>query len=153
MQDQVRKDPETAGSPTSPDNWSGRRPPGLKDFSRIAEDAFQGLPAEFRERCADLVISVEDWASEDMLDSVGVDDCYGLLGLFEGVGLAQGGGELHSGQRPNRVWLFRRPILDYWAGGDDSLGDIISHVLVHEIGHHFGLSDEDMERIEAAADL
>ncbi|WP_417677592.1 metallopeptidase family protein [Roseibium sp.] len=153
MEDWVKDGLENARTMKSPDNWHLRQPPGLKVFQQIATDAFDALPDEFRDRCRDLVITVEDWASEEMLDSVGVDDFYGLLGLFEGIGLAQGGGELRTGQGPNRIWLFRRPILDYWAGGEDSLGDIISHVLVHEIGHHFGLSDEDMEGIEAAADL
>lgn len=152
MEDRVRDGQANAGMPENRDDWDLRKPPGLKVFRQIAADAFDALPNEFRDRCADLVITVEDFASEEMLQSVGVTDFFGLLGLFEGIGLAQGGGEMRTGQRPNRIWLFRRPILDYWAGGDDSLGDIISHVLVHEIGHHFGLSDEDMENIEAAAD-
>ena len=73
------------------------------------------------------------------------------LGLFRGVGLAQGGAALMTGQFPNMVWLYRRPILDYWAEHEETLGSLL-HVLVHEIGHHFGLSDDDMEAIEAAAD-
>ena len=76
---------------------------------------------------------------------------FDLLGLFQGVGLALRGEE-QSGQLPNMIWLYRRPILDYWADHDDTLGAIVTHVLVHEIGHHFGLSDEDMQAIEASAD-
>ena len=80
-----------------------------------------------------------------------LDSEYDLLGLFQGVGLPFRS-EAVSGQMPNMIWLYRRPILDYWAEHDDSLGAIVTHVLVHEIGHHFGLSDEDIEAIEAAAD-
>ena len=77
---------------------------------------------------------------------------FDLLGLFRGTGLAQAGATLQTGQFPNMVWLYRRPILDYWADHDESLGDLVTHVLVHEIGHHFGLSDADMYGIEAAAE-
>ena len=72
---------------------------------------------------------------------------FDLLGLFQGVGLAQGSWD--AGPSPNMIFLYRRPILDYWAEHGESLGAIVTHVLIHEIGHHFGLSDEDMERIEA----
>jgi predicted Zn-dependent protease with MMP-like domain len=79
---------------------------------------------------------------------------FDILGLFRGVGLPQGGAMPVTGQLPNQVWLYRRPILDYWAESEtgETLGEIITHVLVHEIGHHFGFSDEDMEAIEAAAE-
>src|SRR4051812_31481950 len=83
---------------------------------------------------------------------MGFDSPFDLLGLFRGVGLAQGGAALMTGQFPNMVWLYRRPILDYWAEHEETLGSLVTHVLVHEIGHHFGLSDADMEAIEAAAD-
>jgi predicted Zn-dependent protease with MMP-like domain len=78
---------------------------------------------------------------------------FDILGLFRGVGLPQGGATPFTGQMPNQVWLYRRPILDYWAENahEETLGEIITHVLVHEIGHHFGFSDEDMEAIEAQA--
>jgi predicted Zn-dependent protease with MMP-like domain len=72
--------------------------------------------------------------------------------LFRGVGLAQAGATLETGQFPNMVWLYRRPLLDYWAEHEETLGHLVAHVLVHEIGHHFGLSDADMTAIEAAAD-
>ena len=78
---------------------------------------------------------------------------FDILGLFRGVGLPQGGATPFTGQLPNQVWLYRRPILDYWAESEqgETLGEIITHVLVHEIGHHFGFSDDDMEAIEAQA--
>ena len=74
---------------------------------------------------------------------------FDILGLFRGIGLAQGAAMAETGQFPNMIWLYRRPILDYWAEHEETLGQIITHVLVHEIGHHFGLSDEDMDRVEA----
>ena len=80
---------------------------------------------------------------------MGCESEFDLLGLFTGRGLAQGGALVFTGQMPNMIWLYRRPILDYWAEGEDTLGDVITHVLVHEIGHHFGLSDADMAAIEA----
>ena len=75
----------------------------------------------------------------------------GLLGLFQGVGLAHAASVAETGQMPNMIWLYRRPILDYWAEHEETLGGVVTHVLIHEIGHHFGLSDDDMEAIEAAA--
>jgi predicted Zn-dependent protease with MMP-like domain len=81
-----------------------------------------------------------------------IEHPYELLGLFTGVGLSEDSAMPESGRLPNTVLLYRRPILDYWAEHDETLGRIITHVLVHEIGHHFGLSDEDMEALEAAAE-
>ncbi|ADZ68870.1 metallopeptidase family protein [Polymorphum gilvum] len=131
--------------------WRNSTAPDLETFEALATEAFAALPEAFRSLCADLVITVDEFPSDDMLDSVEAEDPFDLLGLFEGIGFAQGGADLATGQRPNRIWLFRRPILDYWAAYEESLGAVISHVLIHEIGHHFGLSDEDMETIEAAA--
>jgi predicted Zn-dependent protease with MMP-like domain len=134
-------------------DWSGLRAPGLAEFEQLAHEAFGRLPELFRRRCAGVAIQVADFPDDDMLDELGLESPYDLLGLFRGIGLAQGGdpGLLQTGQMPNMVWLFRRPLLDYWAEHDESLGHLVTHVLVHEIGHHFGLSDEDMARIEAAA--
>ena len=86
-----------------------------------------------------------------MLDELGIESEFDLMGLFHGVGLPRGGHVL-TGQMPNHVILYRRPILDYWAEHDEALGVIVRHVLIHEIGHHFGLSDEDMHGLEDAAD-
>ncbi len=132
--------------------WRDRVAPSLDDIERLAAEAFAELPDEFRSLCGDLEFRVVDFAEDPVLDSLGIDDPYDLLGLFEGVGLAQGGGLSWTGRPPNRIWLYRRALLDYWAAYDEPLGAIVTHVLVHEIGHHFGLSDEDMEAIEAAAD-
>ncbi|MDP4023260.1 metallopeptidase family protein [Methylobacterium sp. NEAU 140] len=127
------------------------RAPDLAAIEALAEAAFAALPEDFRRLCAGVAIHVEDFPDADTLAEMGCETEFDLLGLFRGVGLAQGG-DLVTGQMPNAVWLYRRPLLDYWAEYDETLGDLVTHVLVHEIGHHFGLSDDDMARIEAAAD-
>ena len=135
-------------------DFSSLRAPSLDEFERLAADAFARLPAAFRRLCDGVVIRVEDVPDRETLDEMRCETAFDILGLFRGLGLAQGGGasSLQTGQMPNMVWLYRRPILDYWAEHDESLGAIVTHVLVHEIGHHFGLSDDDMEALEAAAD-
>ncbi|GGB38205.1 Zn-dependent protease [Roseibium aquae] len=138
--------------PPKRSDWTERKAPGLDAFEAIATEALASLPADFLALCGNLQISVSDLPTDDMLRALEIDDPYELLGLFEGNGLAEGGGEAFTGQMPNRIWLFRRPILDYWACYDETLGDVVAHVLIHEIGHHFGLSDADMEAVEAAAD-
>jgi predicted Zn-dependent protease with MMP-like domain len=133
------------------DSWRTAQAPSLEEFERLADEAYRQLPEEFRSLCGDLVIRVTDYPTEDVLDSMGIESELDLLGLFQGVGLPfQSVND--SGQMPNMVWLYRVPILLYWAEHDETIGSIISHVLVHEIGHHFGLSDDDMDRIERAAD-
>ena len=134
-----------------PQDWASRAAPSLDDFEAMADAAFRRLPARFRNACDGLVIRVEDFPDEDVLEEFEAASEFDLLGLFRGQGLAQAEG-VQTGQFPNMVHLFRRPILDVWAEGDDTLGDLIRHVLVHEIGHHFGLSDADMERIEQEAE-
>jgi predicted Zn-dependent protease with MMP-like domain len=128
--------------------WNEIAAPSLIEIERIAETAFARLPDDFRRQCQGLVIHVEDFPDEDVLDEMDCETEFDLLGLFRGSGVAQTGVGAHSGQLPNMIWLYRRPILDYWAENDETLGAIVTHVLVHEIGHHFGLSDEDMEAIE-----
>ncbi len=96
-----------------------------------------------------MVLKVDDFPTDDVLAELEAETPFDLLGLFQGVGLAQDGAVAETGRMPNMVWLYRRPILDYWAEHDETLGHLIAHVLIHEIGHHFGLSDEDMEAIEA----
>ena len=125
--------------------------PSLADIETLAAEAFAALPADFRVMCGDVVIRVEDFPTDDVLDEMRAEP-FDLLGLFQGVGLAHDQAVPDSGRLPNMVFLYRRAILDYWAEHDETLGAIVSHVLVHEIGHHFGLSDAGMEAIEAAAD-
>ena len=125
--------------------------PSLDDIEALARDAFDRLPPEFRALCGNLVIRVEEFPSDEVLREMGLASPFDLLGLFQGFGLAQYG-TVHTGRMPNMVFLYRRPILDYWAEHEEPLGTLVTHVLVHEIGHHFGLSDEDMAAIEAAAE-
>src|SRR5919106_3514148 len=116
----------------------------------MAHDVFGRLPKTFRDLCEGVIIRVDDFPTDEVLEEMQAQSEFDLLGLFQGVGLPFRS-ESASGEMPNMVWLYRRPILDYWAENEETLGDIITHVLIHEIGHHFGLSDEDMEEIEANA--
>ena len=134
------------------DRWQGVSAPSLADIEALAQEAYGRLPADFRGLCSDLVIQVDDFPSEEVQTSMEASSEFDLLGLFQGVGLPFMTAGQVSGQLPNMVWLYRRPILDYWAEHEETLGAIVTHVLVHEIGHHFGLSDDDMAAIEATAD-
>jgi predicted Zn-dependent protease with MMP-like domain len=129
--------------------WITATAPSLADIEILARDLFALLPSSFRDLCQDLVICVDDFPSEEVLDEMDAESEFELLGLFQGTGLPFRGHE-DTGQLPNMIWLYRRPILDYWAEHEEALGDIVRHVLIHEIGHHFGLSDDDMEAIEAS---
>jgi predicted Zn-dependent protease with MMP-like domain len=124
--------------------------PSLEEFEALARTEFEKLPEQFRALCADVVIHVDDFASDEVLAQMRIDDPFGLMGLFHGVGLPFQS-VMDPTPMPNMIWLYRRPILDYWAEHEETLGGVISHVLIHEIGHHFGFSDEDMEGIEAQA--
>jgi predicted Zn-dependent protease with MMP-like domain len=128
--------------------WTSAKAPSLAEMETMANDALALLPKAFRDRCAGVVIRVEDFPTEEILDEMGAESEFDLLGLFQGTGLPhQSSSDI--AQLPNLIWLYRRPILDYWAEHDETLGRIIQHVLIHEIGHHFGLSDGDMAAIEA----
>ena len=123
--------------------------PSLAEVEALAIAAYERLPEKFRALCDGLIIHVEDFPSKEVLKEMQAGE-FDLLGLFQGVGLPFQS-ESAPSQFPNMIWLYRRPILDYWAEHEETLGAIITHVLVHEIGHHFGLSDEDMEAIEENA--
>jgi predicted Zn-dependent protease with MMP-like domain len=131
--------------------WSGRAAPSLDEFQAMARRSFEELPESFRALVGDVTFLVAEFPDDDVLKDLDIESPFDLLGLFQGVGLAHASATPPTGALPNTIWLYRRPILDYWAEHDETLGDIIAHVLVHEIGHHFGLSDEDMEEIEGAA--
>jgi predicted Zn-dependent protease with MMP-like domain len=131
-------------------NWHKNQAPSIAAFEAIAAAAYKKLPTTFREMTKDVVIRVEDFPTDDVLDSLGLDSPFELLGLYHGVDLMRQS-NLYVTTLPEMIFLYRRPILDYWAEHEDTLGQIVTHVLVHEIGHHFGLSDEDMARIEADA--
>ena len=134
----------------SPANWRDLQAPSPGELEILAREAFQRLPETFRALCADLVIRVDDFPSDEVLDAMQAESEFDLLGLFQGVGLPFQSASVPQ-TFPNMIWLYRRPILDYWSEHEDTLGEIVTHVLVHEIGHHFGFSDEDMAEIEAKA--
>ncbi len=131
--------------------WRRIKAPSLAELEALAGEVFRRLPTKFRQLCADLVIRVDDFPSEEVVDAMSVESEFDLLGLFHGVGLPFRF-ESAAVQMPNMIWLYRRPILDYWAGHEETLGAIVQHVLVHEIGHHFGLSDAAMAAIEQSAE-
>jgi len=130
--------------------WRPVKAPSLAELEVLAGEVFRHLPKRFRDLCAGVVIQVDDFPSEEVLHEMGAQTEFDILGLFQGVGLPFRA-ESAAVQMPNMIWLYRRPILDYWAERDERLGAIVKHVLVHEIGHHFGLSDDDMDAIEHAA--
>jgi len=128
---------------------AGLKAPSSEDIDRLAERAFRALPARFRKLCEGLVIQVLEFPDDETLDEMGAESPFDLLGLFRGQGLAQRAAVEPTGAPPNMIFLYRRPLLDFWCEGEETLSDVVTHVLVHEIGHHFGLSDADMEAIEA----
>ena len=131
--------------------WRATKAPSLAELEVLAGEVFRRLPKRFRDLAAEVVIRVDDFPTDDVLDEMGAQTEFDLLGLFQGVGLPFRS-ESAAVQMPNMIWLYRRPILDYWADHDETLGAIVKHVLVHEVGHHFGLSDADMAAIEEAAE-
>ena len=133
------------------DDWRKLAAPSLADIEALAAEAYARLPEHFRNLCQGLVIRVEDFPDTEVVESMRLESDFDLLGLFQGVGLPFQSESVPE-PMPNMIWLYRRPILDYWAEHEDKLGEIVTHVLVHEIGHHFGLSDEDMEAIEASVE-
>lgn len=135
---------------TSSIDWRQARAPSLAQFEELAAEAWERLPSEFRALCGNLVIRVEDFATDEVLDELGIEDAFDLMGLYQGVSLDKKS-VLDVPREPDMVFLYRRAILDYWADSEDSLGHVVTHVLVHEIGHHFGFSDDDMEHIESLA--
>ncbi len=134
-----------------PPIWAQSPAPSLADFAVLAQAAFEGLPAEFRDLAGEVEIRVLDFADDALLDEMGIDNPFELTGLYDGVDLSRR--SVFEATPPSRVFLYRRPILDEWAErGDVSLEFLVTHVLVHEIGHHFGLSDDQIEAVEALPD-
>ena len=131
-------------------DWAKKQAPSLADLEALADAAWGRLPRQFRDLCGDVVIRIEDFATEEVLREMDLDSPFDLMGLFQGVSLDRRS-VMDPVGLPNLVYLYRRPILDYWAEHEETLGHLVTHVLVHEIGHHFGLSDADMEHIEATA--
>lgn len=134
---------DSADDPRDPD-----LAPSLAEMERLAEQAFAALPEEVRAVCAGLVLRVEDFPDEEMLADLGVEDPFELTGLYDGRALTERS-VLDQPTRPDIVWLFRRPILEEWIErGDVGLGRLVAHVLVHEIAHHLGWSDDDIRAVD-----
>jgi predicted Zn-dependent protease with MMP-like domain len=126
--------------------------PSLDDFAALAQTAWSALPFRFTRMAGDVVFRIEDFADPTVLEDLGIEDAFELTGLYAGVDLTRQSVADPIPATP-MVFLYRRPILDEWAErGDVTLGDLVAHVLVHEVGHHFGLSDEAMDAILDAAD-
>ncbi len=121
--------------------------PSLDDIESIARAAFDTLPAAFRTLTTGIVFRVDDFPDPDTVLEMGLQSPFDLMGLYSGIPI----GEKDAGAGPfvDMIFLYRRPLLDYWCETEEDLSHLVRHVLIHEIGHHFGLSDDDMERIEA----
>lgn len=131
----------------SPDMPSGQTlAPTLADIEALARKAIADLPDGFRSFLDGVLLRVEDFPDDEVIAEMGLEGPFDILGLYQGRSVAA---EAVTGAMPDVVFLYRRPILDEWADGGESLEALVTHVLVHEVGHHFGLSDEDMERIES----
>jgi predicted Zn-dependent protease with MMP-like domain len=125
--------------------------PTLADLEVIAEAAYAGIPRELTRHVDNVVIRVVEFPDEETMDEMGCETPFDLLGLYRGVDLTHKGvGDVVTDM--DMIFLYRRPLLDYWCETGEDLTHLVRHVLIHEIGHHFGFSDEDMERIEREAD-
>ncbi|MDB5366761.1 MAG: hypothetical protein JWM77_2688 [Rhodospirillales bacterium] len=121
--------------------------PTLDEIAELAEKALATLPLQFRRAIEGVALSVDEFADDETLDEMGIEDPFELTGLYRGVpiGAQDSGGLPHD---INRIFLYRRPILDEWCATGVELPQLVRHVLIHEIGHHLGLSDDDIHRIE-----
>jgi predicted Zn-dependent protease with MMP-like domain len=132
--------------------WTDQLAPSLDDFARLARQAFDALPQPFGSLAGEVVIRVDDFADEETLAHFGMEDPFELTGLYHGADIGRRD-EMGPAHEPARIFLYRRPILDEWCErGDVGLAEIIGHVLIHEIGHHFGLDDDQIHHIEDSAD-
>ncbi|HEY1723229.1 MAG TPA: metallopeptidase family protein [Magnetospirillaceae bacterium] len=122
-------------------------PPTLAELELIAAEELNHIPAELRKHVGDVVIRVEDFPDEETEREMKLESPFDLLGLYRGVALPRQS-VLDVRMRPNMIFLYRRPLLDYWCEEELELSAVVRHVLIHEIGHHFGFSDDDMDRIE-----
>lgn len=132
-------------------DWGNRLSPSIAEIESLAIEAYAHLPETFRDLCGEITMQISEFPDDQIVEDMGLESPFDLMGLFEGNGIGERF-SLPTGQQANRITLYRRAILDYWAEYEETLGDIVTHVLIHEIGHHFGLSDEEMERIEAGAE-
>ena len=125
-------------------------PPNIADLEAVAREAYAGVPSRLRRFVQNVVIRVEDFPDDDTLEMLECDSPFDLLGLYRGVDLTRKS-VLDTPDDIDMIFLYRRPILDFWCETGEDLTHVVRHVLIHEIGHHFGLSDDDMDRIEAEA--
>lgn len=125
-------------------------PPTLTDIEVLADAAWQAIPDRLRRQAKDVVIRVEDFPDEEVCQEMKLESPFELLGLYQGVSINERS-VMDAGGNLDMVFLYRRPILDYWCDNEEDLGHLVRHVLIHEIGHHFGLSDADMEALEREA--
>lgn len=126
-------------------------PPSLDDIAELADAVWRNLPERFRRPAADIVFRVEEFPDDETEREMRLESPFDLLGLYRGAPLSERG-QSETRQDLDAIFLYRRGILDYWCETGEDLAHIVRHVLVHEIGHHFGLSDADMEAIEAGAE-
>ena len=124
--------------------------PDAAEIERLAEAAIARMPEGFRRHLEGVVLRVDDFAEEEVLDQLGLEDPFDLTGLYTGRPIGERS-SFHSGELPAMIHLYRRPLLDEWADSGVALEDLITHVIVHEVGHHFGFSDAEMHAIEDAA--
>ena len=127
------------------------RTPDAATFDRLARAAIGRLPPEFREFVAEVVVRIEEFADSETLDALGIDDPWELTGLYHGRPLSEES-IWATGDLPPMIRLYRQPLIEEWRETGVELEDLVTHVVIHEIGHHFGLSDEEMEAIEDSAD-
>ena len=129
-------------------HWSNARPPTLEEFEALAQLSLEALPEKFVKRAQDLVVRVTDFPRQEFLDSLQIEDPYELTGLYEGIPLTEKS-SLEQAVQPDIIYLFRHPILHEWlTRGNQTLGDLVLHVMVHELAHHFGWSDADIAAID-----
>lgn len=124
--------------------------PSIADFEALAQAAVERLPDLFRNHLRSVLLRIEDFPDADVIAEMELESEWDLLGLYQGRHVGMKGDE-PSGALPDMIFLYRRPLLEEWCDGEDSLEALVTHVLVHEVGHHFGLSDEAMDRIAASA--
>jgi len=137
-------------SPADDDIPAFGAPPSIEDLIVLAEEGFERVPARLRAMVRGVAIQVVDFPDDETLDEMEIESPYDLLGLYTGTPFGQK--TLAVATRPDMIFLYRRPILDYWCDTGEDLGHVVRHVLIHEIGHHFGFSDADMEALEQEAD-
>jgi predicted Zn-dependent protease with MMP-like domain len=128
--------------------WASRSAPTIEEIEVIVFATIDRLPEPFRAAAREVVLRVEDFAPEDILDEMDVEDAFSLTGLYDGIPKT-GDSVMFQRDRPDTIWLFRRPILDEWAErGDEPLGSLVAHVYVHELAHHLGWSDDDIAQVD-----